>query len=191
MKEFSLRREHRKALRDLKTQKDLVITRPDKGRATVILTKDAYISKMIEILNESSKFKRLGPCESHDNTSKIETSLQSYLKQLYEQKEISESDYVYMRPAGCCRPRRYGLPKVHKQSVPFRPILSMSGSLRFAISKWLCDLLKPVVDFYGAYCVKDSFTFSDKVRTEKLSPNGHVFVRRRRSIHKRPSSRGD
>ena len=68
----------------------------------------------------------------------------------------------------------YGLPKVHKQSVPLRPILSMSGSPQFAISKWLCDLLKPAIDFYGAYCVKDSFTFSDKVRTEKLSPNGHM-----------------
>ena len=52
----------------------------------------------------------------------------------------------------------------------------MSGSPQFAISKWLCDLLKPVVDFYGAYCVKDSFTFSDKVRTEKLSPNGHMCL---------------
>ena len=39
-REFSLDREHRKVLRELRMDKRLVITKPDKGRATVILTKD-------------------------------------------------------------------------------------------------------------------------------------------------------
>ena len=39
VKEFSLERQHLKVLSELRTNRNLVITRPDKGRATVIMTK--------------------------------------------------------------------------------------------------------------------------------------------------------
>ena len=68
----------------------------------------------------------------------------------------------------------YGLPKVHKPSVPLRPILSMTGSPQFATSQWLVELWRPVLDYYSTRCVKDSFTFADKVRTATLSSTGHM-----------------
>ena len=46
---------------------------------------------------------------------------------------------------GSSRPRMYGLPKNHKSSCPLRPILSMSSSPQYAVSRWLCSLLKPVL----------------------------------------------
>ena len=35
-------------------------------------------------------------------------------------------------------------------------------------------MLKPVVDRYGTRCVKDSFTFSDKIKEAALSRDGHM-----------------
>ena len=174
VRNFSLGREHRKTLRDLRMQKDLVITRPDKGRATVIITKADYVEKMMKILNDGSKFKRLGPCEQHDRTLKEELSLQAFLNRLLKLKEITAEQCDAIRPVGSIRPRMYGLPKVHKDSVPLRPILSMSGSPQFRISRWLCDMLKPVLEFYCTRCVRDSFTFSEKVKIAKLSRAGHM-----------------
>ena len=57
LRAFSLEREHLKALDDLKKNDDIVITRPDKGRATVVMSRADYISKMMTILNEETKFR--------------------------------------------------------------------------------------------------------------------------------------
>ena len=53
----------------------------------------------------------------------------------------------------------YGLPKVHKQGVPLRPILSMVNAPQQELAKWLAELLKPVVLKYSKHTVKDSFEF--------------------------------
>ena len=171
---FSLQREHRQVLKDLRRNKNLVITRPDKGKATVILQKDDYVQKMLSILNDSTKFLCLGPSSQCDHTLKTEYFLQSHLKKLLDSKEISEDVYNDICPNGSVRPRLYGLPKVHKTGVPLRPILSMSGSPQYRISKWLCEMLKPVVNYYGTRCVQDSFVFSDTVKATKLSQNGYM-----------------
>ena len=78
MREFSLDREHRKVLRELRMDKRLVITKPDKGRATVILTKDMYVEKMANILNDRSKFVCLGPVSEFDRTADVEQSIRTY-----------------------------------------------------------------------------------------------------------------
>ena len=151
-----------------------MITRPDKGKATVIMTRESYVGKKLTILNDTSKFQRLGPYQEFDRTLKIEQDLQKYVKKLFDQKRISESVFKAIRPMGSCRPRMYGLPKVHKPFVPLRPILSMTGSPQYDISKWLVELLRPVLDHYSAHCVKDSFTFADKVRSMQSSPGDHL-----------------
>ena len=171
---FSLQREHRKVLKELRKDKSLIITRPDKGRATVILTRDAYVEKMMSILEDKSKFLRLGPVEQFDRTLSIENALRTYLKRLVSEKEMSAHTYNEILPVGSSRPRMYGLPKVHKPGVPLRPILSMSGSPQYMISKWLCDRLRPVVQHYGKHCVEDSFVFSDSVKSAKLSQDGFM-----------------
>ena len=174
VKEFSLEREHLKALRDLRMNHELIITRPDKGRATVIMKKESYVEKMMAILGDKSKFLTLGPVSEFDQTEKIEQSLRSFLSQLRDSKEITGSIFDRTAPTGSQRPQMYGLPKIHKPGEPLRPILSMCGSAQYDASKWLCEILKPVREYYGKRCVKDSFTFSDKIREKKLPLSGYM-----------------
>ena len=53
----------------------------------------------------------------------------------------------------------YGVPKLHKDGVPLRPILSMVNSPHHPLAKWLATVLKPVVDLYSVHTVKDTFDF--------------------------------
>ena len=46
-------------LKRLANNKDIVILRPDKGSGTVILNRDDYIKKLSDIINDTSKFKKL------------------------------------------------------------------------------------------------------------------------------------
>ena len=80
--------EHFRALRSLRSNKDIVIVKADKGGACVILDKHDYVLKMETILNDNSKFTKLGPAENHDHTVKIEKDFQKFLKDLKDKKLI-------------------------------------------------------------------------------------------------------
>ena len=73
---------------------------------------------------------------------KIETQIRRLL-QLNKEKLILKTEYKAIRPTGSQRPRMYGLPKTHKKDVPLRPILSMTGSAKHELAKWLTCLLQP------------------------------------------------
>ena len=143
---FNIRRDFFKILRSLKELDDIVITRPDKGAGTVILDKKDYLSKMKEILNDNSKFRFLGPVQTHDHTEKIENKLRRLLSKLLKNDFITKTEYELIRPGGSLRPRLYGLPKTHKPNIPLRPILSMVGSAQHKLAQWLTQLLTPVVN---------------------------------------------
>ena len=91
----------------------MVILRPDKGQGVVIMDKNDYIEKMLNILSDTTKFKKLGDCGSHDGTARIERSLQEALRKLRNAGEISDEVYQDIRPTGSVRPRLYGVAKVH------------------------------------------------------------------------------
>ena len=67
-------RQHR-VLRNLRKNKDIVITKPDKGNGVVILDRKFYDSAIQEIISDTSKFERF----IEDPTSKREALLQRFL----------------------------------------------------------------------------------------------------------------
>ena len=126
------------AIKSLRSNKAILITKADKGSGVVILNKSDYVNKMECILSDISKFKFLGPVSKFDKNGKNEAKLQRHLLKLVKADELPQNVYQFIRPTGSQRPRMYGLPKIHKQNAPCRPILSMSGS---AHTNWLNFLL--------------------------------------------------
>ena len=126
---------------------------------------------MLGILDDSSKFKKLGPTSSNNNTANIESKLQKRLLELFKEDSIPKSLYQNIRPTGSQRPRMYGLPKTHKTNVPLRPILSITGSSHHELSKWLASLLEPVLKRFSTHCIHDSFTFADAIQNSKDANN--------------------
>ena len=69
----------------------------------------------------------------------------------------------------------YGLPKIHKQDVPLRPILSMTGSALHQLAQWLTSFIDPVLSLYSIHCISDSFTFADQVKTFNFPPSVYIY----------------
>ena len=120
---------------------------------------------MSVILNDSTKFLRLGPVDIYDRTVSNEAKFQRNIVKWVKSGSLSSAVAEIIRPTGSIRPRLYGLPKTHKEGAPLRPILSMIGSSQHKVAKWLAQLLDPVLKFCSNHCVKDSFDFARFIRS--------------------------
>lgn len=154
-------KQYHQLLQRLRQDKSIVITRPDKGRGVVIMNKNDYLLKMHAILNDSSKFK----CLFVDPTITREKSLANLLRRLKNQGHISEQFYYMARPSGSNPGRLYGLPKIHKDDVPLRPVLSAIGTYNYGLGKALKQILSNIVK--NKRIIKDSFTFVDALQSLK------------------------
>ena len=137
------------------------------------MNKNDYISKMHFILQDSFKLKDIGPSFKTDNTAKIEAHIQRRLL-LLKKEGLPFNICSRIRPAVSQRPQIYGLPKIQKQDVSLRLILSMTGSAQHQVAQWLTSVINPVLSLYSTHCISDSCTFADKVRTFTFPPS--VFL---------------
>ena len=155
-------KKHIEALKSLRNNGDILITKPDKGSGIVILNKSDYLNKMHLILSDSSKFLRM--TTEKDKTDSIEKQLTDCLKRIKEQGFMSDVQFENHRPTGTTIPRLYGLPKVHKSGCPIRPILDMNNSPYHAIAQWLADKLEPVRKHICKYSLHDTFEFIESIQ---------------------------
>ena len=58
---------------------------------------------------------------------------------------MNEVTYKKLYPTGANSPKFYGLPKVHKQGMPLRPIISSIEAVTYQSAKELSKTLKPLV----------------------------------------------
>jgi hypothetical protein len=56
----------------------------------------------------------------------------------------------------------YGLPKIHKEGAPIRPIISACGTYNYKLAKYLDSILKPLLD-ESETIVTDTFDFVNKI----------------------------
>ena len=136
-----------RVLNKLRNNKDILITRPDKGNGVVILNRRFYMSNIYDIANDESKFLKL----SSDPT------LRRKNKDFFTKEQY---DNIY--PCGSQPARIYGTPKTHTLKSPtdtltFRPIVSSIGTCNYNLAKFLTDMVDPVIQ--TEYCAKDSFSF--------------------------------
>ena len=160
-------RQHR-VLRNLRKNKDIVVTKPDKGNGVVILDRKLYDNAIEEIISDSSKFEKL----NEDATLKREASLQRFLLKLKPKNFFNEIEYDKLYPSGSAPARIYGAPKMHKfsssDSFPkLRPIVSSIGTFNYNRAHFLCDLLSPLVP--TDYSCKDTFSFVSQIKNANLS----------------------
>ncbi len=62
--------------------------------------------------------------------------------------------------------RVYGLPKIHKEVDPLKPIFNTIGGLTYLLAKYLAQKLKPLVGCTESF-VKDSCSYVSELNTPK------------------------
>ncbi|VDP71011.1 unnamed protein product [Echinostoma caproni] len=179
--------EHIRRLRELQKNKEDILSRPDRGTGIVLLNRTDYIDKMNTVSGDRSKSTKM---TEKDKTAEIEEVFSKILRCLKQRGVIDASLFERIRSTGTVIPRLYGLPKVHKDGVPLRPILGMCNSPYHALAKWLAKLLESVRVGVEKHCVTDTFTFVDKIR-DKLGRLNSALAGRQLFIHKRSYRRKD
>ncbi|BHF79602.1 hypothetical protein SprV_0702272300 [Sparganum proliferum] len=128
----------RDALKELRADNDLVIVPADKGRSTVVLDRADYNRRAKSLLEDRQSYV---PCESNPMKT-LTREINATLLAMENSGAISPIDRRMARAQETALARFYGLPKVHKEGAPLRPIVSLKGTPTYGLAKWLFQRLK-------------------------------------------------
>ena len=152
----------RKAVRTLRNDENIVILPADKGNSTVVMDRTEYDRKLEEMLSDNT-YKKL----DKDPTAKIKRKVAKTLKKTEDKGELSKERRLFLIPHASTAPQLYGLPKVHKEGIPLRPIVSTIGSPTYGLAKELARILSPLAGRTSSF-VENSTHFVKKIRNTPL-----------------------
>jgi hypothetical protein len=149
-------------LRTIKTIKEkiessnLVISKADKGNSVVVMERLVYDQKMLEFLTNNG-----GIVNNDFKFSKFNAEVRKVISgSEFIIPPSSKSSLKVMNPIP---PRLYGLPKIHKEGIPIRPIVSFNSSPTYKLAKYLDLWFKRNTNFESGYAVKNSVDLIDNI----------------------------
>ena len=151
------------ALAELKKDQERVILTADKGVAIVIMDKEDYQDKAKALLEDQGTYKAL----KTDPTGRLKSKMINLLKKIKSEGGIDDILYKKLYPTGSVTPKFYGLPKIHKDGIPLRPIVSSRGSISYEVAKELARILKPLVGS-SPHHIKNTGDFIQQIKQVKL-----------------------
>ena len=152
-----------KAIASLKRSENIIISKSDKDGKIVIIDKDLYISKAMDLLSDTSTYEKL----NKDPSNNVPPQFYRKVRNIGGSKQCNEilDKFKSINPS---LPYFYGLPKTHKDGIPLRPIVSSKNSFMYKISKWLADLLSPFLGNFSPSHVKHSEDFIFKFNNSNI-----------------------
>ena len=137
---------------------DIIITNSDKGNVTVAINKTDYNNKMHTMLQDKSTYKIL----KRDPTSKFQQKNNEIVEKLHKDEIITLKEKFNLIQRAATAPRIYGLPKIHKNNMPLRPICSSINSPSYSLCKYVVNILNNLTK-ESRYNVKDAIEFKNKI----------------------------
>ena len=162
----NLTAQEKEALRILKEDKSIQILQADKGNATVLMEKEDYNKKVLQLLDDKKSYLIL----ERDPTRTTERNLLTLLRKLNKDKKMSDAIYNRVRPSeGSSRCGLfYGRVKLHKVDIPLRPVIDTCGTVTYELSKQLSTILRPLVES-SKRVLKNTDGLVNAMREVKLS----------------------
>ena len=90
-------KEIRYILSKIRSTKQIIITKADKGSGVVVPNSNDYLAKTSEVINDNSKLKELGPVKNNDNTIKFENNLYKLFLKFENNKEIQQNGLICLK----------------------------------------------------------------------------------------------
>ena len=109
----------------------------DKWRATVIINTTDYDNKIAGLLVDVTTYEK----RKRDPTRVYKSKLVNTMKEWKRTNTMSDALYYKIYPVLEAIPKFYGLPKIHKDNIPVRPIESRIGSITYKTAKYLAMVL--------------------------------------------------
>ena len=151
------------ALAELRRDQDRVILTVDKGVAIVVMDREDYHDKAKALLEDQGTYKAL----KTDPTGRLKSKMINLLKKIKLEGGIDDILYKKLYPTGAVTPKFYGLPKIHKDGIPLRPIVSSRGSISYEVAKELARILRPLVGS-SPHHIKNTGDFIQQIKEVKL-----------------------
>ena len=151
-------------LRKLRQNEKIKICQYDKGNGVVVLNSEDYYSKLDHIIDDPTKFiKANTDGKVHPIIAKKTQSIYYINKYL---KSYDNSITSKIESTGSAPRKLYGTMKVHKQSNPARPVVSMIDTPEYNLAKFLDQIIKPYIP--NQFMLDSTFHLLDKLK--ELSP---------------------
>ena len=148
------------AAKTLRNNNDIVIRRADKSAIYVIMNRSEYISKVNDILKDTSKFKQI-------SKNPID-QLKQDVNQLIETQNAVIDDIKLPKIIGDFQPGYiFGNVKIHKEGNPLRPIISQIPTPTYNLAKTLNKIISPFIP--NQFTVKSSNDFLDLLKSSNCS----------------------
>ena len=109
-----------KALKDLKSNEDIVMKEADKGSGVVVMDKDTYVNEAFRQLGDREVYRETPT----DLTQQIAEMVNDRIRKLLGDGYIDDKTLDYLLVNSTPRAGRfYLLPKIHKKGCPGRPVV--------------------------------------------------------------------
>lgn len=133
--------EERSTITKLCNHNDIIIKPADKGSATEILSKEAYVAEAFKQLSNTTYYKKLDT----DPTNQCASNIFDFVQMMSNNHFINEETRKYLTPSSFRTAKFYHILKIHKPSIPGRPIVSSCGAPSECISEFVDYHLHPLV----------------------------------------------
>ncbi|XP_070546065.1 uncharacterized protein [Ptychodera flava] len=144
-------KDERSAITELQNDNEITIKPADKGSGVVVMDTNWYINKCEEQLNDSTYYTPL----KYDPTTEYLKELEKLVRKWETKKWITHETAIHLIPKEPTPGYFYGLPKIHKQDTPLRPIVPQCNSLTTPLAKFVDHHLQPIVKSLPSY-LKDT-----------------------------------
>lgn len=160
-----------RTLKDIKKKicdNNLTITKADKGNSIVIMTKNDYVSKTLDFINDNGYI-----LLENDPTKR-------FLKQVRTSVNNSPSviqktqtyKYIPMNPTA---PPLNSLPKIHKPNIPIRPVVNYTTAPAYKLSKFLASEISKTIDLEDKFTIKNSIELVDILKNTRITPSHRLL----------------
>lgn len=164
------------SIKFLNENPDIIVVSADKGGKPVIMNKDSYTKKMHEHIDENIEKSTysLHLSESLESLKiRMEDEYRSLISGVNMCGKLSIPGRIFtLLPEPFLVPRIYGCPKIHKASVPLRPIIASADMIGRELSGWLLECLKVIALHLKCYDVGSSLEVIPDFKNFKVE-DGH------------------
>ena len=142
----------------------------DKGKVMVAMDKtierggeNSYEHKMKKVMEDMRATPSIRANEDSDVTEKVSRDGRRIIQEMLDKEEITQAYGKYLKPNDCRAPRVTGYPKIHKQDVPLRGVVSFIGSPYQNVAKALVPILRSLQGRSGHY-IKNSRELKERIK---------------------------
>uniref|UniRef100_A0A5S6QGE6 Uncharacterized protein n=1 Tax=Trichuris muris TaxID=70415 RepID=A0A5S6QGE6_TRIMR len=151
----------RRTLSELRRNDNIIITKADKGNVVVLMGRSTYDQKISTLLsNNIYKPIRFDPTDTIRRT--LSALLKNFAMETGDTELCNIWQHIYYTNNTKC-PELYDLPKIHKEGVPLRPVVSSINNVTSKLCWYLNTILRPLTGNRSSF-VKNSKDFCNDIR---------------------------